>query len=209
MYKDVTRNIWTILPPRNTFGKNKVRKEIDMTLGEKIKKLRVAKGMSQEKLAEELNVSRSAIATSDSNNYLGQHVDIELGGWNDGVSDVIIVNEDEDFLFYQKWIKMTWICGMIGKKNITSVTVLRKANTAQERAGIIDENYFCSKHVMTELAAREGPIKGFFDFRDDDLRDVVITRFEGSTIKLQFGKEIDLDEITKIEELNDLHQDSV
>ena len=33
-----------------------------MTMGEKIKQLRNEKGLSQEKLAEELNVSRSAVA---------------------------------------------------------------------------------------------------------------------------------------------------
>lgn len=33
-----------------------------MTIGEKIKQLRSEKGLSQEKLAERLNVSRSAIA---------------------------------------------------------------------------------------------------------------------------------------------------
>lgn len=33
-----------------------------MTIGEKIRKLRSEKGLSQEKLAERLNVSRSAVA---------------------------------------------------------------------------------------------------------------------------------------------------
>ena len=35
---------------------------IDMTLGEKIKELRKARGLSQEELAEQINVSRQAVS---------------------------------------------------------------------------------------------------------------------------------------------------
>lgn len=40
----------------------KIRRNVIMTMGAKIKQLRSKKGLSQEKLAEKLNVSRSAVA---------------------------------------------------------------------------------------------------------------------------------------------------
>lgn len=215
-----------------------------MTLGDKIKNLRIEKGISQEKLAEELNVSRSAIAKWETNggipevsnliliakifevsidtlvediksldkeanktiasfecySFLGKYVDIELDGWNDGIYDVLIVNEDNDFIFYQKVIKKKKKFGMLAKRFITSINTLKKADEDYALIEKKDRNYFCHKHVMLELAAREGFLKGFFDFRNDDYLDVVIALFEETKIKLQYGKEIDLKEITKIEE---------
>lgn len=217
-----------------------------MTLGEKIKFLRTRKGITQELLAEELNVSRSAIAKWETNSgvpeisnlkliskifdisvdelvddtkiidqtitknkkeldcseYAGNYYNIELNGWNDGVADVLIICEDEDFLFYQKPMKKGNVFGMIGKKYITSVEVERQSNIAQEDIGIVDKNYFCNKHVLLELAAKEGLIKGFFDFRNDDYRDIVIQSFSDSKVLLRFGKEIDIQTICKIEEID-------
>lgn len=215
-----------------------------MTLGEKIKKFRIEKGISQEKMAEELKVSRSAIAKWETNSgipeisnliliakifhvsidalvddiktpdtdfdikaasnccsYLGKNADVELDGWNDGVSNVIIINEDENFLFYQRLEKKKQIFGMIGKKYITSIRVLKETDLKQKDVEKRGRNYFCHKHVILELAKKEGFIKGFFDFCDDDYIDVIIILFDESTIKLEFGKEINLNEIAKIEEL--------
>ena len=64
-----------------------------------------------------------------------------------------------------------------------------------------DRNSFCQKHVFIELALSKGFIKGFLDFRNDDYLDVVIQSFEETKIKLQFGREINIDQITKIEEV--------
>lgn len=216
-----------------------------MTLGEKIKFLRIKKGITQETFAEKLNVSRSAIAkwetnggvpeisnlkmisqifdvsidelldekrridtsdvrekkTYDCSEYSGHYYNIELNGWNDGVSDVLILGEDKDFLFYQKSGKKRNICGLIGKKFITSVEISKKSNILLND-DIIDRDYFCAKHVLVEIACKEGFFKGFFDFRNDDYVDVVINSFQDSKILLKFGKEINIDTITKIEELD-------
>jgi len=216
-----------------------------MTLGEKIKRLRTEKGITQETLAEEINVSRSAIAKWETNSgvpevsnlimisrifnvsvdelvddtrtigktdvktekksdcfeYAGNFYDIELNGWNDGVEDVLIINEDEDFLFYQKPLKRKNVFGLIGKKYITSLKASEPSDIAQKDIKIIDKHYFCSKHVFVELAVKEGFIKGFFDFRNDDYQDVVIQSFTDSRVLLKFGKEVDINTISKIEEL--------
>lgn len=217
-----------------------------MTLGEKIKRLRKEKGITQESLAEKVNVSRSAIAKwetnsgvpeisnlimisrifdisvdqlmddtraigktadvkteikSDCSEYAGNFYDIELNGWNDGVEDVLIINEDKDFLFYQKPLKREYVFGLIGKKYITSLKASKASDIAQKDIKIVDKNYFCRKHVLVELAVKEGFIKGFFDFRNDDYQDVVIQSITDSRVLLKFGEEIDINTISKIEEL--------
>lgn len=216
-----------------------------MTLGEKIKRLRTEKGITQESLAEKVNVSRSAIAKWETNSgvpeisnlimisrifdisvdqlmddtraigetdvkaeiksecseYAGNFYDIELNGWNDGVEDVLIINEDKDFLFYQKPLKREYVFGLIGKKYITSLKASKASDIAQKDIKIIDKNYFCRKHVLVELAVKEGFIKGFFDFRNDDYQDVVIQSFTDSSVLLKFGEDIDINTISKIEEL--------
>ena len=210
-----------------------------MTLGEKIKELRINKGISQEKLAENLNVSRSSIAKWETNGgipeisnliliadffdvsldvlfdnakesnitavesvidcneteYFGKYYDIELTGWNDGVYDVLIVNEDDKFLFYIKRIKDKSIYGLIGKKYIASISASKNADIKQELIQKIDRYYFLKKHITMALTER------YFDSRKGDYRDVIISSYDETKIKLQFGNEIALNEITKIEEI--------
>ncbi len=216
-----------------------------MTLGEKIKLLRNEKGITQEALAEKLNVSRSAIAKWEANSgvpevsnlkiisklfdisvdellddtkkikktetkddkifdcseYAGKYYDIELNGWNDGVVDILIIGEDEEFLFYKKSVKNRPVYGMIGKKYILSVKVSKLSNFPHDDICSINRNYFCGKRVFIELASRKGLIKGFFDFRNDDYVDVIVDSFSESKVLLKFGKEINMDAISKIEEL--------
>ena len=211
-----------------------------MNFGAKLKLLRTQKGLTQEAFAEELNVSRSAIAKWESNNgipeisnlkqisqvlnvslhelldnnisiadsarkggkleseYVGFYCDIDLVGWNDGVYHALIVGEDEDFLFYKKSEKTKSIFGLIGKKYIKSVAFLSLDDGIDENYSI-DRNYFCNKHVCLEISHKEGFFNGFFDFRNDDYLDVLINTFEGSKVLLDLGKEIEIDNITKIE----------
>lgn len=218
-----------------------------MTLGNRIKQLRIQMGISQEKLAEELNVSRSAIAKWETdggvpelNNLLqiakkfdisideltgnmekqekkiehtqkagfdyefgNQYYDIDLTGWNDGVNKVSIVDEDNDFLFYKKMLRKKSVYGIIGKKYIASISPVKGITVEQNPAMKLDRDYFCGRSVAVELAKREGLIRGFLDFRDDDYRNIVIDHFGKQMIRLQFGREINVTEITKIEELID------
>lgn len=216
-----------------------------MTIGEKIKLLRTEKGITQEALAENLNVSRSAIAKWETNSgvpelsnlimisklfdisvdeliddkkkskitetkddkifnlseYVGKYYDIELNGWDDGVFDVFIIGEDEEFLFYQKTNQTRTVFGMIGKKYILSVKVSRQSDLSHDDISSINRNYFCGKSVCIELASREGFIKGFFDFRNDDYLDVIVNSFSESKVLLKYGKDVNIDDISKIEEL--------
>lgn len=215
-----------------------------MTLGKRIRQMRIEKAISQEKLAEELNVSRSAIAKWETDggipeldnllrlaevfdvsldeltgnvkkqrqedeieqavhsgyDFGNQYYDIELSGWNDGVYHVSVIAEDKDFLFYLKMIKTEPIYGIIGKKYITSLVPAKEKAVEQISAMEINRDYFCGKPVTIELAKEKGLIKGFFDFRDDDYLNVVIEIFEEFVLRLQFGREINISDITKIEE---------
>lgn len=137
----------------------------------------------------------------DFSEYKGYYYDIELNGWNDGVYDVFIVGEDKDFIFYQKNVKGRCVHGLIGKAYITSVNKTKKYERLSDDAEFVGRNYFCMKHVYVELA-KEGLIKGFFDFSDDDYRDVVVVSFSQSKVSIKFGREIDVVTISKMEELN-------
>ncbi len=162
-------------------------------------------------ISQVLNVSLDElldnnIATADSvpkeqhlqSEYIGRYCDIDLVGWNDGVYQVLVVGEDEDFLFYRKSEKTKSIFGLLGKKYIKSVSSLSLGDTIDKDYSI-SRNYFFNKHVCLEVSHREGFLKGFFDFRNDDYLDVVVNAIEGSKVILNFGKEIEIDSITKIE----------
>ena len=237
--------IWTTRVCSNMF-EEKIWKDIIMTIGEKIKQLRSEKGLSQEKLAEKLNVSRSAIAKwetdggipeidnllqlsivfgvsldelvrntkgqnnskeadkySENHDFGNQCYDIELAGWNDGVYGVYILTEDKDFLYYRYSDKANTIYGMIGRKYITAVSPIMGDKMDENYVKEISRDSFCDKPVKIELAKREGLIRGFLDFRDDDYRNVVISSFEADILRLQFGGKLNLGDITKIEEFGD------
>lgn len=131
---------------------------------------------------------------------IGYYCDINLVGWNDGVYSVLVLGEDRDFLFYQKTEKNKKVYGLLGKKYITSVERNSQSNNLKDY-GNINRDYFCNKHVFIEVAHKEGFIKGFFDFRNDDYLNVVVSVFKDSKVLLEFGREIDVDNVTKIEEL--------
>jgi transcriptional regulator with XRE-family HTH domain len=217
-----------------------------MTLGEKVKELRTKNGITQEKLAEQLNVSRSAIAKWESNGgtpeignlkliseifsvsidslidetsqvkeviikesdcqvdsyYTGKICDIELIGWNDGVYAVVILSEDENFFLYQHSIKKGEKRGLIGKKYIKNIKISKLTPTHELELMKFDRDIFCNRPVLIEIANREGLIKGFFDLRNDDYLNVVIKSFTDRKIELAYGREIDILDICKIEEID-------
>lgn len=146
-----------------------------------------------------MHESNSEEKQFDPSEYAGRCYDIELKGWNDGVSDVYILGEDENFIFYKD--KGKNVCGMLGKKYITS---MKSQKDEQMSSGYdrIDKNYFCGKHVSIDIACREGFLKGFFDFRSDDYLDVVVNSFEDAMLVLQLGGKVKIDEISKLEELD-------
>ena len=127
--------------------------------------------------------------------------DIELTGWNDGVEEASVIAEDEDFLFYRKKDDKRFVYGIIGKKYIASLRPNDEKIAEPVSIPTINRQYFCGKKVFVELAKKEGLMNGFFDFKDDDYRDVVIDVFEQHFVRLQYGKEFDTKDITKIEEL--------
>lgn len=226
-----------------------------MTFGEKLKVARNISGLSQEQLAEALNISRSAVAkwendigipdvsnlkgiskllnisidslldenddmenkdisldiATDDNQiqgeiilpcpeYEGYNCTIELNGWNDGVYDVIIIGQDSNFLYYQKQEKNKLVTGMIGKKYIVSVAKTKEIKAMSETKNI-NKLYFIDKHVRLEVAHKEGILKGLVDFSNDNYLDVVIKKFNEKDLELIFGQAIDINKITKIEEL--------
>ncbi len=222
-----------------------------MTLGEKIKYYRTNKGLSQEKLAECLNVSRQAITkwerdggvpelnnlialsevfgisidtliekesrdnenresrdnenreSGDSINQMSimpEYYDVELSGWNDGESNVLLVNEDDDFLYFVKSEKNNVFGVAIKKKYIANVTRLNKSVPSDFAIEQIDKTYFNGKVVNIELAKKDGIIAGFLDFRDDDYQSCKIENIDKTHVFLELGRSLKIDEITKIVE---------
>ena len=133
--------------------------------------------------------------------YVGKYVDIELTGWNDGVADVFILGDDEDFYFYQYSYKEKTIHGLIGKKYITSIELIKTADDINSKSADINREFFCKKPVFVEIANKEGFIKGFFDFRNDNYQNVIIRSFSDTEIQLEYGEKINIVDICKIEEL--------
>lgn len=153
--------------------------------------------MMEENSKAEKPVEASAYAYAE---YADAYCNIELNGWNDGVSQVILCGEDEDFLYYQRVEKQNTLYGLIGKKYITSVTKTKKAPKLSA-SEMVNKEYFCNKHVCIEIAHKEGLLKGFFDFRNDDYLNVTIKTFHEGKAHLEFGRTIEVEEITKIEEI--------
>ena len=147
----------------------------------------------------------------DCTEYNGYYCDIELKGWNDGAYHVLIIGEDKDFIFYKMKEESFRFCkkkensryGLIGKKYIISITRGSKCEVSSESFEFVDRNYFCMKHVSLELAKNEGIIKGFFDFRNDNYRDVIIHSFTETMVGLKLGGEFNVDAISKIEALEE------
>lgn len=134
--------------------------------------------------------------------YAGYYQTIELVGWNDGVYNVIVLGQDKRFLYYKIREKKQYKYGLIGKKYITSVSKGNKIKDSAEEDTInIDSQYFCNKHVKLEIACDRGLIKGFFDFTNDNYLDVVIKSFDDKKVILSLGQELDIEQITKIEEI--------
>lgn len=129
--------------------------------------------------------------------YIGKTCNIILDGWNDGTYDAVIVGEDESFVFYRVNDKKNEKYGAIAKAHIVNIEVSKKK--AKVFAAISKE-YFVGRHVKLELAKENGFIKGFFDFKDDDYMDVVITSFEEEVVNLEWGRKVSQDILTKIEE---------
>lgn len=132
--------------------------------------------------------------------YAQYYYMIELNGWNDGVLDVIILGQDDEFVYYKNTDKENTRYGMIGRKYITSISKRKKIENITENE-IIDRNYFCNKHVKLETANKEGFIKGFFDMKNDEYMDVVIQKFDDGKVIIALKNEIDIKAITKIEEI--------
>lgn len=153
--------------------------------------------MMVENSKEAKPVEASAYACAE---YADSYCNIELNGWNDGVSQVILCGEDEDFLYYQRVEKQNTLYGLIGKNYITSVTKTKKAPKLSAPE-MVNKEYFCNKHVCIEIAHKEGLLKGFFDFRNDDYLNVIIAAFREGKAHLEFGRTLNVEEITKIEEI--------
>jgi len=143
-------------------------------------------------------VSENENQDSSLKEYMGKRCDILLDGWNDGAYNIIIVGFDDEFIFYRVNDKKKERYGAIAKTHITGIELSKKQQECEY--AVIEKEYFLNRHVTLELAKEKGLIKGFFDFRDDDYMDVIITSFEKGKIDFAFGKSVSVAKVTKIEE---------
>lgn len=155
---------------------------------------------------EEVRAEDAEVGKQDNDNiekcaeYEGHYYTIELTGWNDGVQDAIILGQDSKFVYYRIVNEKESFYGMIGKKYITSISKCKAIKNVIENDAI-NRAYFCDRHVKLEIAYKEGFFSGFFDMRNDDYLDVVIKKFDNNKVITVFGNELDIDDITKIEEI--------
>lgn len=162
-----------------------------MSLGRIIRERRKKLNLSQEQLAKQLSVSRSAIAKWENdlgipdienikniskllqisfddllNNdvktklyqsrnekikkYLFKKCSVELIDWNDGVYAVILLNQDDAFVYYFKEEKKDIVFGLLGKKYIKQIESSKK-NDEVIQFKYIDKNFFIGKSVSIYL----------------------------------------------------------
>lgn len=161
-------------------------------IGGKRKRLNVGKNLKQE-----------TNHTGYYDKFVTHRCDIELVGWNDGVFDAVVINQDKSFLFY--YLTEEKVQGAIGKKHICKISICEKERN-------IKEDYELNPHDFSDFIDKEVTInlyeKGFFDGiigEDTELSDVTITEKREDSVIVEPGlKEIPLNQITKIEIINKL-----
>ena len=135
--------------------------------------------------------------------YLHEYMDIELTGWNDAIFKSLIFGEDENFFYYQRIKKNQPIFGLVGKKYIKSIKPSKKSKILKDvniEQANINLDYFCKKFVKIECYI-EGGILGFFDMKNDDYSKIIIDSFDNLNVILEYGRNIPIAEICKIEEI--------
>ena len=214
-----------------------------MTIGEKIKQIRKDRGLTQEQLAEELIVSRAAVAKWENDNgvpdidnlkklselfgmsidelvdnsaagktkktvtneeyyasYIGRRCDVEMVGWNDGIGESYIVNQDDRFLYYVTIEKKRRIAGALAKKYIKSITLCsgkEKKTVNLSDFTEIQRTYFINKTTDVYLESKYF-FSGIFG-KDTEMFGVGIMDINDDYVKLVSGMDIEIEQITKME----------
>lgn len=134
---------------------------------------------------------------------IGRKCDIDLSGWNDGVYDAYIIGQDSNFVFYLIENKNMQKVGALGKNHITNIEELEDKKHQQLDHAFLQTNrtYLLDKHVMIEQACKDGIVKGFFDFTNDNYLDVTIRAFEDNLLVLGLGNTVEISKVAKIQEL--------
>lgn len=166
-----------------------------------IENIKLLAGLFQMSTDEILEVDERLKAEKENTDYYEKFIlhrcDIDLVGWNDGVSDAIVTGQDENFLFY--CLKEKNRQGAIAKKYIRKISLCKEADSKedseQQRQTFTD---FMKKEVTINLYEKSF-LSGIIG-EDTELQAVTMTgkNENGFTIEPGF-REIPLDQITKIE----------
>jgi len=135
--------------------------------------------------------------------YILKRCFVDLVDWNDGVTDGYVIGQDEEFLYYVVQDKKSVSIGLLAKKYIKAIEVLKETKKAPDLSPYenINRQFFVGKCVTVNLNERRF-LSGIFG-KDTEFHEAEVLAFSEDTLVLQVGNQIaetvvELAEVTKI-----------
>lgn len=136
--------------------------------------------------------------------YIFKRCFVDLVNWNDGFADGYVVGQDEEFLYYVVQEKKSTKAGLLAKKYIKEIEILKEAKKPLDLSPYekMNRQFFVGKYVTVNLNERR-----FFDGlfgKDTEFRGAEVLAFSEDKLVLQVGSQIaetvlELSEVTRVE----------
>lgn len=136
--------------------------------------------------------------------YISKRCFVDLVDWNDGFAEGYVIGQDEDFLYYVVQGKQSINVGLLAKKYIKEVEILKEAKNPLDLSPYesINRQFFVGKYVTVNLNERRF-LDGIFG-KDTEFHGAEVLAFSEDKLVLQIGNQIaesilELSEVTRIE----------